>query len=220
MFHTIFLDLYGVLFDFHTEAARMHQREGMDLSHIHQNGPEMLSRGVLYKNWPVGQTLQKYLSNSNGKNLFPDNEEFMRPTRTDPTFWKRLLPYTWNQLLVGFLKDNCKHLCILSHSDWHPHANAGARHLLNQYGMQDLELITISGLDVPANKWRLVAPDSLLIDDYEKNINAWMMECQARYSKPGNALVFPQPWNVNYQFANNPLAFIKRYFAERNCNAA
>jgi 5'(3')-deoxyribonucleotidase len=204
-FDTIACDQDGVLFDFHTAAARIHVGARLlKMDHIHTGSPLDLGFHDFHRRWPRGLSLQKWISNAGGRNTV-DDEVFWKPIREDPLFWRNLAPYPWWKELLKLLSDHCENLIIVTTPDDDPGCFSGKKFLLNEYGLGNLELVTAK------NKWRLAAPDTLLIDDFQKHVQAWLQVHKKRYGIPGHAILFPTPWNVNHGAAADPVGFVRKY---------
>jgi hypothetical protein len=49
---------------------------------------------------------------------------------------------------------------------------------------------------ITPRKWFTAAPDYLLVDDSDDNVDKWHSECQERFNLPGRAILIPRPWNT------------------------
>src|SRR5215213_722045 len=103
MYHTIYCDMDGVLADFHIAAARIYIGLGK-ANHIHTGVPSHLTTRSFHERWPRGWSLQKWLSNADGKNTFESTDEFWKPIREDPLFWRCIPAYSWWKELTDYLQ--------------------------------------------------------------------------------------------------------------------
>ncbi len=50
-------------------------------------------------------------------------------------------------------------------------------------------------------KQKFARPNVLLVDDWEKQVDPFI-------EAGGQAILFPQPWNRNHEFASDPLKYV------------
>jgi len=206
-FHSIYLDMDGVFANFHLEAIRAHLRAGRRLPHIHNGEPMQLTAKALFRQWPKGTSLQRYMypkaQMTENNHWDSSMDDFWLPIRLDPVFWRKIQPMEWMHDLINYLEPLCKHLVFLTTPDIHPTSYQGKVQWLYDNNLSKYELITAK------HKWRLADPQSLLIDDYAKHVQSWCAECDRRFEKPGSAILFPAVWNENHPWAFRPLEYVE-----------
>jgi len=204
-FHTIYLDMDGVIANFHLEAIRAYMRVGKNLRHI--GDLETLTAHKLFTQWPKGVSLQKYINpkHEDGNDYWsPEMDDFWKPIRIDPLFWRKIAPMGFMRDLIDLLKTYTKHLVICTTPDWDPNSSLGKRQWLIGQGLGDLEYVFIK------HKWRLADPQALLIDDYERHVQSWCQECDRRFGVPGSAILFPAVWNENHHLWTRPVQYVEQ----------
>lgn len=60
-------------------------------------------------------------------------------------------------------------------------------------------------------KFFLAAPDRLLIDDNDGNVDKWR-------SAGGKAILFPQIWNANHEWRHSPMIYVGMELAKMQVN--
>ena len=162
----IYCDLDGVFADFATAACRVHGRPDYR--------PD---RWDFFEDW---------------------NDPFTDLPMKEATFWHEIhkcgnmfyremvQPYPWARPLMYAIDRSDEWAIVTSASDnWHGYAakKIWVDKYLQPYIPQKIEIIVCS------NKWRLARSDTLLIDDYDRNLGAFDRA-------GGHILRFPQPWNL------------------------
>lgn len=196
----IYLDMDGVLADFHTAAIRAHLRQGpLKLSHgtyYNTDDDQLISSP---ERWPKGISLMKYL----GIKTIAD---FWAPINSDPLFWRGISNYTWCFDLVNQLVKFDSHVVLCTSPSQH-HTSWGGKALWLQIrGLHQLPAImmTPAGTETPKGevigKWMLAGPGRILIDDWEQQTNSFT-------AAGGKSILFPQPWNENHPYMDNPVQY-------------
>jgi hypothetical protein len=211
-FDFIDVDLDGVLCNFYQGAIKAH----LDNGHRFPSIGALNSEGDNYRrahlmclpqNWqPPGASLQRMM----GILDHPERDTyFWKPICQDPFFSSRLPMYPWAKDLLELLYSHSSCVTIVSHvaSDTHQEW-AGKREWLKWHKIRlmpdKLEFALIR------QKWRMSAPNRLLIDDYDMNVWLYANKRHARTGEPlgGKALLFPNACNQSYaQAPANPLNY-------------
>lgn len=122
--------------------------------------------------------------------------------KCDYLFFASLHWTSYGKELLRLLEDQFKQedIFLLTRPMGHPGSVAGkvawAREHLPRYEQQTI--ITT------ANKSLLAAPDRLLIDDCDDNVEQWRNACCAP------AIVVPCWWNHAHWYRNNPISFVAK----------
>lgn len=187
-FSEIFLDYDGVLFDFHSNALRMH-------------GKPELSRN----NWPLpGGDLSAVLGYDNRTE--EGGIKFWDHMYANPEFWKGSDPFPWLHELIDLVKQHTgPHgvtvLTAVSH-------NAGSRRDEERAGK--MHMLAVHGVHLQVKfehqKWKCARPNTLLIDDWEQQVNPFK-------AHGGEAVLFPQPWNEHHVHPC-PITFLRNWLKE------
>lgn len=177
-FTDAYVDLDGVLGDFHTAALAVH-------------GSSRTSR-----DWPKpGRELMNVL----GFPLTPEGfSAFWEPIRAKgKDFWTDIEPFPWVHPLLKMVQDFVKepvNVVILtgpaSGKWWEA---AGKIEWLERHGIKN-------EVCIHKTKRRLSLPDTVLIDDWEKQVEAFN-------SGAGEAILFPRPWGELHMI-ENPLEYV------------
>lgn len=227
-FSTIFLDMDGILSNFHLEAVRCHIKAGRRLPHIFQaDNPLQLKNPQLEASWPRGLSLQKYMGQTDLGKPKVSQEEFWEPINRDPCFWRLIPPYDNFKEVVKLCQTHAHEVVITTHAHHTPSCHAGKREWLDLHGLGDFAYITIR------QKWRLADPTCLILDDFEQHIKDWRRELRKRWGiegvviPPANlespkpigcfAILYPQPWNANHQYIHRQLEYVEeriRFYLE------
>lgn len=178
-FGEILLDLDGVVSDFHTSALRAHRR-----------------RDILEYGWPIpGMSLPKAL----GLNT-EDPEwktKFWKPIVADVDFWADVEPFPWFTELIQMLKQfTGPHGVIICTGP----ASGTAREKVEKMRWLSKHGINLE-VRFEADKYKLAKPNSLLIDDWDKQVNEFR-------AAGGYGLLFPQPWNDAHTHTENRLQYV------------
>ena len=225
-YQTIYLDMDGLLANFHLEAIRQYMRAGFRFKELNHHGtPLSLSNDTLNAAWQnkPGQSLQKAFG-------LPVGDDFWKPIDREPMFWDMIQPYSHAKALVELVQPYCEHLVIISYAHRTPDCYRGKRAWLDAHGFHTKEFITCQ------EKWRLSRRDTLLIDDHDRQCNnfakpqcrpdtpceaAIEIDQQSKLSSydyhtcHGDALLFPTWWNDNYQYATTPLSYITTFLNDK-----
>lgn len=230
-YQTIYLDMDGVLCNFHLEAVRAHMREGKSFPALdHYDTPLMLTADRLHTQWlkhAPGSSLQKWLMPKRDRESNDDwMRRFWQPIRRASFVWENLEPYDWFRNVIEVCYQYAEHLEIVTTPDYHnPHCHAGKVRWLTRFK-----------LDIPiwqnGRKQALSRPGTLLIDDYEKNCEKFAipqcnnlpahLRCPIDVSSQGmatpenekhpwchgDAILFPAPWNELHNHSNDPIAYL------------
>jgi 5'(3')-deoxyribonucleotidase len=127
-------------------------------------------------------------------------------------FWSSMPVYHWADTLIEFFLAHGIFVFFVTHAVDSYEAFSGkydwfARH----FHKYKSDLIFIRGSQPnskhPGCRHNLAAPDRLLVDDHTQNVAAWVMNS-------GPAILFPQTWNENHEYQNNPMSYVMDRFAE------
>lgn len=233
-YQTIYLDMDGVLCNFHLEAIRAHMREGKAFPALdHFDTPLQLTAEKLHSQWlkhAPGLTLQKWLMPKKERETDDDwMHRFWLPIRRASFVWENLEPYEWFREVIEVCREYGEHLEIVTSPDYHNPAC--------HYGK--VRWLTRFKLDIPiwqnSRKAALSRPGTLLIDDYAKQCekfaspqcgyNGTLLEgshpdmgCHpgSTYATTkefyhhchGDAILFPGPWNALHAHSRNPIFYL------------
>ena len=195
-FDNIYLDMDGVLANFHAEAVRAHIRKGpLKTRYGTLTDPLQAYEFTSNDHWPKGLSLQKFIG---WENL----DAFWAPIDSDPLFWRGIQPYPWYKKLIETCQGYCKHLSFCTSPSSH-HTSWGGKALwLKLHDLDHIPCIMMGHNGSPSSvgKWMLAAPGRLLIDDFHKQTEPFI-------EHGGQAILFPQPWNRAYEFCHDPLGY-------------
>jgi hypothetical protein len=196
----IYLDIDGVIANFHAEAIRAHIRKG-PLKTRYGTHTDPLEAYELASNerWPRGYSLQKYMG-------IEDIDAFWHPINNDPLFWRGIQPYPWYRKLIEVVSGYCDHLVLCTSPSNHHYSWGGKALWLALHKLDHIPCVMMGINDrknekpSPVGKWMMAAPDRLLIDDYHKNTDPFIEE-------GGKAILFPQPWNRAHEYCDDPVGY-------------
>lgn len=123
--------------------------------------------------------------------------EFWAKIDTDPDFWLNLNAYEWAHDLLAAVSEVCAQTRLLTTPSNHPNSYRGKREWLNKHAIRVMPILCASSKD----KALLAGPGRLLIDDSDKNVELFR-------AAGGAAILFPQVWNKNHPFADDPLGHV------------
>lgn len=175
----------GVLCDFISPAMEAHGNE------------------FIYDDYPAGEWgVDKVLGLSDA--------DFWAGINSKKSFWNDLKPYPWLHELIAAAKFCGESIKIATSPSKHAISYRGKREWVEQYLGIDIyagaiELIMIK------SKHLLAAPDRLLIDDSDKNINAFR-------EAGGCGILFPQRWNSAHEFSKSPMFHVGRELQKLHYN--
>lgn len=112
-------------------------------------------------------------------------------------FWEDLDEYPWTEELLLVLGE---HSFIISTSpSLHPNSTAGkVRWLKKKFGYG------FTNYMIGKHKYLMAKSGLTLIDDKDRNVEQFLYE-------GGSAVLFPQPWNANRDFADDPVRVVCNY---------
>jgi len=122
--------------------------------------------------------------------------EFWRVVDQTPNFWLSIKPYSWFHELVDFI-DGKSEFFILTAPSLDASSYEGKRKWVSKYFGRRFNRLILTKY-----KWLLARPDTLLIDDSERN-------CEMFEQHGGHKILFPQPWNTNRVYVDDRLKFVK-----------
>lgn len=128
-------------------------------------------------------------------------------------FWANLPEYPWCDELIELVEKIDPQFHLATTPSRSPSSAAGKLKWIRRKFGDKFNRYFMCGHD----KSRMAAADSILIDDGEHNVDAWM-ECA------GNGCLFPQPWNRNrgYEdkmaYVRGSLEIVEEYL-EKLCTA-
>jgi len=207
-FDTCYCDLDGVIADFHLEAVRAHMREGKQFKLDHYGTPLELTHDHLYSRFPPGISVSQYCLPDLPREVLEDHwhgamDLFWAPIRKDPFFWKNMPPLPWWKDLIKLLHQYSEEIVFFTTPDKHENSYGGKFYWMKRHGLGDYELLT------GKNKWRLVDPNCILIDDFGVHVANWLNKCKTKFNQSGHAILFPQPWNDNHVHCHNRLGTVQ-----------
>lgn len=175
---TIYLDMDGVIADFHQAALKAH---GVEPSCRHM--------------WPVfGQDLPTRL----GLDQSDDSWKpiFWKPLLAVENFWLNIEKFSWTEDLLKLCDSYARWLVILtspakSFEDVDKEAKLKwlCKHSIHREVRFESKKATYS------------TPGTVLIDDWEKQVDPFN-------EGQGKAILFPQPWNSNHHNCAHPLDYV------------
>lgn len=112
-------------------------------------------------------------------------------------FWEELKPYPWCQELIKLARSAGKQVKLLTSPSKSPLCYYGKRAWCSVNVPHDIELI------ICKSKSLLASPTRLLIDDGDHNVMPWV-------NAGGRAVLFPQPWNGNWEWRADPMGYTRR----------
>lgn len=166
-FQTLYLDMDGVLCDFHLDAVRAHLRAGLRIPKLdHYGTPLELQMEYLRDIWlhyAPGKSLQKWVLPQRSDESDEDwMARFWKPIATAAFVWENLEPYPWYKSMWELCNDYADYVEIVTTPGPIAACYAGKRKWIDKY----------LGPNTPAwlgsRKWALSRPGTLLIDDYDK----------------------------------------------------
>lgn len=119
-----------------------------------------------------------------------------------PDFWRNLPSYPWFRDLLDEAEETGCEVRILTTPSRHGHSYRGKREWLDDHGIGIPAILFGNSRD----KALLARSDRLLIDDSGKNVDMFR-------KAGGQAILFPQVWNENYDLADDPMATVRQHFA-------
>jgi len=175
----IFLDMDGPLADFVGGAVRVHRRTDV-LDH-----------------WPAGvYDLQQVLGLPTVSALWGPIDHHGRE------FWAGLQKTPWCDEIVELASAAAESVRIVTTPSHDPASLAGKLDWLNRhFGRPFLDYVM-----TPA-KYLLAAPDRLLIDDCNENVDQFL-------AAGGKAILFPRPLNRLHRQAHDPMFYVRRELAD------
>lgn len=111
-------------------------------------------------------------------------------------FWETLQPYPWKDEVIELARSAGEQVKLLTSPSKSPLCYYGKRAWCDAHVPKDIELI------ICKSKSLLAAPTRLLIDDGDHNVGPWVQA-------GGRGVLFPQPWNGNYDFRADPMGHVK-----------
>lgn len=179
-FQNIYLDLDGVLGDFHSAALAAH--------------------GSTWRtnDWPEpGTSWPKELPN--GPPGSSEHAAFWSPILAIEDFFLTVKPFPWVHELVELCKSYVGPHSVVVLSGPASGTEREAQQKLRWLGNHGINL----ELKIEKEKWRYSTPGTLLIDDWEKQVDSF-------YSKgQGVGILFPQPWSRNHRHSTDPVAYTR-----------
>lgn len=163
----LYVDLDGVFADFTSAACQVH-------AHPHH----YVSHWDFFTDW----------TGEDGEPM--TEEQFMGAihARGDNFYRFMVKPYSWVPEMLDLITKADK-WAIVTSAPSHYHGFAAKKIWVDKY-LQPFVKDPIE-IIVCTNKWRLATQDTLLIDDYDRNLGAFD-------SVGGHILPFPQPWNTTW----------------------
>jgi len=184
----IMLDMDGVITDFLSFPKLF----GIDPQELH----DILEPGV----WRVEGTFAKLLNEKRGKNFSEAKARrlmWLMANNAGAKWWANLPVYPWADDLIKLCKSFGKmYFCT---AIWCPAAAQGKVEWFNKVFGDDFKDYFLT-----SQKHLLAAPDTVLIDDCDENID--------RFRKAGgSAILFPQKWNSNHKILIDKVEYVKFY---------
>jgi 5'(3')-deoxyribonucleotidase len=189
----IFVDMDDVLCDFVKGVGKLwgfNDAEIERLRHRHH--------------WDMRTVMAQLLGESEPISL----ERFWKPINGNPNFWKDLEPFPWTYPLVNqILTSKYRyHWSILTSPSQCETSYVGKHRWITQHFGS-----TLCGKFIPTNrKYLLAQKGTILIDDHEKNIEAFE-------KAGGQGILFPGLHNKNRRQYSDPLTFVLQQLEELAC---
>ncbi len=162
----IYVDMDGVLVDF-VYSALLAQGIEQDLA------------VEIINDWPPGEwDVSKVAGVEPG--------EFWTNIDATPLFWHKLDITREYHKIVWWLRNHGIDWMVCSTPSRHPDSSAG-----KVYWLRDRLGDTFRNYVLTPHKSHLAAPGRLLLDDSDRNVDAWR-------AAGGEAILWPQPWNTSH----------------------
>lgn len=181
-FQKIWLDLDGLLADFYTAALAAH------------------GSPFTATTWPEpGKSLLHVL----GIDPTDKHNWFWPPIHATPGFWEEMQPFPWVHELIDLAKQYAgpHGVAILTGPVSGTEVERKAK--MNWLAEQRVYL----EVKFEKHKGTLAKPNTLLIDDWERQVNAYI-------AGGGEAWLVPQPWNELHQYAADPMGYLRDRFSQ------
>jgi len=133
--------------------------------------------------------------------LAPTRSAFWQRIDETPHFWANLAPYPWTDSLLCLARQLCPHVGIASVAMTPKAASGKLRWIQSRIVGLTHHIVSRGG------KAMLAAPDRVLVDDCQEEVDAWN-------AAGGKAILFPQPWNAHRAYTDDRLEFVKRHLKE------
>lgn len=173
---TIYVDMDGVLARFSKGACRLHGRESM----------------YIEDSWHPTWDIWDHMGLS--------KEDFWKTiNEAGQIFWSSLEPYPWHFALLNLAERHGAPV-IASDASASCHCPSGKASWLEQHAPHLAE-----DYHFTKKKSRLSQPGTILIDDNEKQVSAFLGA-----KNPGKAILFPQPWNRNRHLVHDRLGYVEQ----------
>lgn len=185
-------DMDEVLTDFIGAAAKLHEITREELEEVRVPGEWSIEKPIgIIKNDPQF-----------------DTNDFWNPIHeAGEDFWYYLNKLPWFSDVKKLMELCTKNgdFRIVTSPSKHPCSYSGkVRWLKNQFGF---------GFDkfhITPHKEDLADPHTILIDDRQDNINRFR-------EAGGQGILFPGPGNSLYEYANNPVPYVRQQLKELSC---
>ena len=125
-------------------------------------------------------------------------DEFWAPiNELGAEWWAELPLFPWAEELIETCRSFDQDCIVATASSHHGYSAAG-----KVAALQKLFGPKFRDYFITPKKWLLGAEDRILIDDLDTNCNGFI-------DHGGEAVLFPQPWNVNADLCDDRLGFVK-----------
>lgn len=182
--HGCLIDMDGLIADFARGVSKAHGRD------YPYDDEQHLGNWDMFTIWNVG------------------HREFFAPC--DEEFWANLDKFPEADEIVSLCeqKFGFENIAILSHPSYNPGCMPGKLRWLERHYPR----LADGGFIFGKRKKFCANPFTLLVDDYDKNVD----DFRARH---GNAFLFPRPWNRAHHERHDPLASFRKFIADYSTSA-
>lgn len=189
----LFCDYDGVLVDFDTAACR-----------IHKVDPKILTETRKPGEW----CLKRCISLAKGLEVVMSDEAFYRPINGDGnSFWSKIKPLPWAKEMLQLL-DDCDVI-------WWKFLTTPS-HAASSYTGKISSMRKVMGdplfheFHITPHKVDLATPNSVLIDDRDKNIAEFI-------AAGGKGITFPTMGNRLHKYSADPLKYVREQLERLRC---
>ena len=158
---------------------------------LQRNGLDENDRAELLARWPFGEwSIPKLIGKT--------DEEFWKPINGDASFWRGLSQYPWFGSLIRKCEDMSDGEVMFATSPSRcPFAYKGKAEWLIDRGIKSNDRAMFG-----SKKHLLANANTVLVDDSDKNVSEFR-------DAGGKAILFPQVWNTNYEYIQDPMGYVR-----------
>jgi len=125
------------------------------------------------------------------------------------SFWRNLQFMPDGKAILKLVSESSASLVLLTDTGGYAHSASGKAGWVERH-MPDVPIYMVFasvlgsvGQDTAKAKARFAAPDALLIDDSDKNVEAWQ-------EAGGHAILVPRPWNSRHTLASYAIGIVEK----------